>query len=375
MPLSTQDFQHGVDITGINPVAAADFNQLVDGASAFSDGGSNGKGILLITKDTLLNTPDVPDPVPTPKWKRYIWMRLPFSLASASPSPLIYAWNDLIVSDAVFKKWQPLQTDLTDVNAAIANLTTQVGLANTTANNAYTLATAVNGIATSAQANATTAVNTANNASTVANNALTTANNAAGQLTAVQTGLTNATNTANAASAAATTAQNAVNTFIAAHNVAIVCEQAAVNTSLGAIAVGANVRTINTKIADPNNIVTLTAGKIKFNKAGTYIIDIAIPFVPDVDSGESIKCQGQLVNDADNMVLIVGTSASCIYNGTGGITYHESQHTFIKGVVTVVDNQIVRVNMQASSVKGILGQAVNLGQVERYTIVRIDQIA
>ena len=104
MALSTLDFLHGVDMTGINPVTGADLNSLIDQAIPIDDGGDLGKGLVIATIDSALNTPVVPDAAVTTKWKRYLWRRVPH-VSAVIQLPSIYAWCDNAVSDAIYLKW------------------------------------------------------------------------------------------------------------------------------------------------------------------------------------------------------------------------------------------------------------------------------
>src|SRR6267142_1416146 len=99
MTLSQNDFFHGVDFTGVNPINAGDLNNLVDLASPFSDNATEGKGIIIWTIDTALGVPDVPIVSVGSKWKRYIWLRVPFP-GAAVKTPNIYGWNDDAIDHA-----------------------------------------------------------------------------------------------------------------------------------------------------------------------------------------------------------------------------------------------------------------------------------
>src|SRR6266404_2404433 len=139
MPIpSTQDFTKGADFTGINPVASTDLNQLVDAATTFNNGNViEGTGIIIVTKDSAANIPVVPNAVTTVKWKRNIWMRIPFTAAGPF---IIYNWNDANISDVIYLKWSSIIPDLTAINVDIAALQSAILVVTATANNAYTLA-------------------------------------------------------------------------------------------------------------------------------------------------------------------------------------------------------------------------------------------
>lgn len=375
MPLSTQDFLHGVDMTGLNPAAAADFNNLVDQCSPFNDGQPyQGKGIVLITKDTALNTPDVPNASLTAKWKSYLWVRVP-AVGSLSPQAHLYSWNDDNVNDPTLLKWSLIAVDLTSLQNQITTLTNSLATTSAQANAAYALATAVNALATNANANANAAVTTANNASASAATANNTANATAGQLTSVQTAVTNATNTANAANTAATAAQASVNAFVAAHNIAIVAETAGNGVNLAGIGAGVQQRTMNNELYDGNNIVTLAAGKITITNAGTYVFDITVPYVPDLTGANSQRAQAYLIKDSDNSVLAIGQSSAFEFTGTAGVDCKPTLMIRIMGVIVATSGEVVRIDFKAESGNGLLGRASGRGTTEIYTLCRIEQIA
>lgn len=180
MAITTQDFTKGVDFTGINPATGGDHNNLVELAEPTSDDSTNGKGLILWTKDTALNTPQVPDPtlIGTGKWVRYLWLRIPFHTAS-SQIPTVYGWNTQGTFLLPFKYWQPIIVDSADLQAqidailVIANQAlANANAAQTTANNASNVANAANLNATAANTNAANAIASAHAAQTAAENAL-----------------------------------------------------------------------------------------------------------------------------------------------------------------------------------------------------------
>src|SRR5436305_2019125 len=98
MALNTQDFDHGIDFTGLPNVTGGDLNNGVDLAQPHQDTATTGKGLILVTKDTALNIPDVPDAVTHTKWKKYTWQRVPFDAAA----PIHYGWNEGAALDGTF---------------------------------------------------------------------------------------------------------------------------------------------------------------------------------------------------------------------------------------------------------------------------------
>lgn len=363
MPLTTQDLDHGVDMTGIASPNASDFNNLVDLSEPHDDGGEQGRGLNVVTKDAADNLPVVPDASATTKWKRYIWIRLPFSLTSPFLTPKLYAWSELAVSDPTFKKWLPTEGDIEAIQAEIDLINSDLTTTTALASNAYSLATSVSSTANDALEAANIATNVANTANTTAGNALTSSSNTAAQLAQTQTDITNATNTANAAQTAAAASANKVDAFVASHNTALVAQTENIGVDLPALAAGENPLTFNTVVDDISNIITLTAGKIQFNNAGTYIIDAVVQAYI-----ENNTIQAKLIKDSD--ATFHGFGTSCINLSTDNATHY----SHIRAVVTVVANEIYRISLFAASGNGLLGKAANLGP-EYYSSVRIDQVA
>jgi microcystin-dependent protein len=148
--MTTQDLQKGIDITGQTDVTGSEMDQLVDAGRLGED-----KGMTIVTTDTALDTPEVPDPnhayvgiTPT-WWSRYRWKRNPFDNTGVIKH---YYWDDLAVSDATLLKWKDEQ--------AVANA-------------ALAAATAAQEDATEALTNAATADTKATNAQTTADGAVT----------------------------------------------------------------------------------------------------------------------------------------------------------------------------------------------------------
>ena len=213
MALSVTDLVKGLDFTGFSSATAADHNALVDGATPILDTSDEGKGFVIWTVDSASNVPRVPDPTISglhAKWKRYVWIRVPFP-GETNKIPKIYTWNDDATSIATYLKWRQTEADLSSVEADITALKNDVadfqadiatissnastalslaGTANTNASNALSTATAANTNATTAIANAATAQTDADAAQATAD--------------AANTAATSATTVANAASASVT---------------------------------------------------------------------------------------------------------------------------------------------------------------------------
>lgn len=174
--MDSNDFVKGTDFTGLTEANASDLNQLVDSATTQQDTAtSNGKGLVLVTDDSALDTPDVPDAVGTPKWTRYLWARRPHS-TSPTTNLIVYAWNDNAVSDPTYLKW--VETNSVDV----AGLEADIAAAQATADTALATANSAAATAGTAQSAANTAVNTANDALSTANTALATASDPLSQI-------------------------------------------------------------------------------------------------------------------------------------------------------------------------------------------------
>jgi hypothetical protein len=139
MAVTTQDFQSRIDLTGLNSLSASQIMQMFETGMLADD-----KGMLIVTADTDLNVPDVPNPdvaiegITPLYWKRYIWVRLP---SENTYDPQIYVWNPFKDSDAVTLKWHKLfGTDISGLQSQVSELYTLVSAAQSKANDAHTLA-------------------------------------------------------------------------------------------------------------------------------------------------------------------------------------------------------------------------------------------
>lgn len=196
--MNVNDFITGLDFTALGSATAGDHNNLIEQSTPNAD-----RGLIIWTKDTALDTPDVPDPTAGAsyvKGKRYIWLRIPHSSATSRRGRL-YSWNDDATSVITYLKWSDTSYDDTDVLADIAALQVDVADAITTANSAsstaasaatnaataLTTATAANTTATTASSNATTALSTATSAQTDADAAQASADSALANAAAAQT--------------------------------------------------------------------------------------------------------------------------------------------------------------------------------------------
>jgi len=99
--MEEKDFNPGVDTTGYTSISGALLYQQVKSATPEDD-----RGLVLFTKDTALNVPNVPNPLSTDpdfsRFTRYLWIREPYNTGNST----LYLWSALAVSDATLLKWQ-----------------------------------------------------------------------------------------------------------------------------------------------------------------------------------------------------------------------------------------------------------------------------
>ena len=222
MAFSLFDIVKGTDFTALTTATAADHNTLVDAANPVLDTSVEGKGFVIWSVDSALDTPIVPDPTLSSshfKWKRYVWLRVPHSTAT-NLVPKLYVWNDNATSIATYLKWRQIEADLSsveaditalendvaDLQADIATVSSQASAAVLLAGPASTNASKALGVAGDAKANAQTAIADAAAAQTDADAAQATAD-------AANTAATSATTAANAASASVTALAATVKSF------------------------------------------------------------------------------------------------------------------------------------------------------------------
>lgn len=374
MAFVIQDFDKGVDLTGVNPISAAQLNQLIDGGVPHAM-----RGLTLYSIDSALNTPDVPNPLAGAtytKFKRYIWIRKPYNTAT-STQPIAYVWDDDAVSDATLLKWKDLAIDLTAFIAEIDAAVVVANAANATANAANVAAANAAVLANTATNNATAALTAANNASaaaTVANAnagaAQSTATSAAADAAAALVAVS-AKKDVNAAINPGGIGRQLIRTNLAADGVEWfnpkdlyiqAFEQQATTVNGGAASNGANVRVINNLAYNTGGLASLAGNKITLIVPGTYRIAIRCPYVTTKPN------QAFLIKDSDGSVLLQGSSQDFI--GGGGY----QGNSFVVGCITVVANTVVRVDhyfLGADVAAYALGKSSGtgpVGQVEIYTM-------
>lgn len=377
--MNSQDFSAGVDFTGVNPVTGADHNNLVDLAVPVEDTGPEvGKGMILVTTDSALDTPDVPNATITTKWKRYAWFRRPFAGADDKAS-ILYIWNDDAVSVATYLKWIRVNADLTQVEVDVANALATAQNAQTTVelfsnalNDVTTTANQALATANTASVNANTALTdsaeslvTANAASETANNAETIANNA---LTAANNNKTLAQITVGAA-AGQRIRSNSTNTnwegYLIKDTYVKFSETQAKNTDGGNAVTGVNLRTINTEDSDTGALASVAANLITL-AAGVYKVN-AMCIGRNVGTHQAF-----LVRNSDNVVLLTGSSISMAGSAV-------NTPSLICGIITLVGATVLRIDhyFSGNATNGF-GLAANLhpdaAGKEVYSTIEFEQI-
>lgn len=345
MAFSLQDFVRGIDMTGIDPATAADLNDLVDLSSPISDTVLEGKGIILWSKDTAPDTPIVPDAATNVKWKRYIWIRIPY-LTVDDQTPKIYAWNDNGPISFVTNLWQQIIPDTASLQAAIDAVETLANTALLNANAAQVTAANANTNAATALTNANAALVTANSASAAAQAAGLAAASAQSTANAAQT-------TANEALVAATApkapgdgispgtsfqqirtnrAGTAAEWFTPVDNYVKFNEQYAKNTDAPNAVIGANVRQFNTEVHDTGGLASVLAGVITL-ATGTWYVRAKYA------SRGGEPNQGFLIKDSDNSLLLEGDTDWINASGSSNQVFGE-----VCGIIVLAAATGVRVD-------------------------------
>lgn len=382
MSLSTQDLLHGVDMTGINPVAASDLNHLIDLSAPVLDDSSNGKGLNLWTIDSAVGVPIVPNATVTTKWKRYLWIRIP-NVGDSNTIPFVYAWNDNASSISTYLKWQKIAIDKTYVDTQIAAVSTVANTAQTTATTALNLSTSnvtqsqqalTNSIA--AQNDATNALAQATAANTLSTTLQTNLATTNSTLATVQTTANTALNNTNALPVANLVAgasgqrlrtndgATAVQWYNDPDNYVKLTESHASGVN-GAVTGGAtwNRRVLTTVNNNSGSLVSLNAGTgaITFNNAGTYRINVRSTVGGNVN-GHQLR----FTNGAAK--VIYGLSEN---NATGS-----SDTAYLLGIVTASLSEVFFVDHYTQSAVGSggMGLAASSGAGEVYCEVEIVRI-
>jgi hypothetical protein len=363
MALTSLDFEAGIDFTALNPATGGDHNSLVEMATPREDSATEGKGIVLMTKDSALDTPQVPDASIDTKWQRYLWERKPHATADDT-APIVYAWDENAPNDIILRRWVPIAPSAAEFQAVVDNALLEAETATATANTALATANAANASAATALTNANDAVTTAGAVSDDASNALSAANDANAISIAAQTQANNALAAATAAQTTATTALNEVNVSRAERYICIV-EQQNANVAGGANVAGANVRLLNLEKNDAGGLATVAAGVVTLSTAGTYKVRAWAV-------GRSVTGhQLYLVRNADNATLIIGRTTRM-----GGSSINLASE--LSGLITVVDNTAIRLDHYFSGTDADgLGIAQNIGPADKkeiYALLELEKL-
>lgn len=147
--MTSQDLKKGIDHTGATQFTASSINQTVDAGRLADD-----KGMRIVTTDTAVGVPDVPNPdvelegVTPIWWKRYKWVRNPH-VDDVGAAIKEYNWNDNNASDGTLLKWEWSGEAASDaallaetLQATVTNLGVDVTTFIAVANNALSAATA-----------------------------------------------------------------------------------------------------------------------------------------------------------------------------------------------------------------------------------------
>lgn len=312
MALTTLDFTTGLDFTGLVSATGADHNTLIESAEPKDDGSTEGKGLVIRTRDTALNTPNVPDATATLKWKRYLWIRLPHASA-LEQGYKFYVWDDNNESLETYLKWKTITVDLLSIENSITDLYAKYN---------------------SAETNLEPITNIAVAASETAANALTTAQAAQENVSAVGAIAANAQTVANEAKVKAVNAETQANNALAASSGKRLVKDALIPGTAGQMlrvkSDGSEVEWFNVKDAyfkasnsvqqtmtgdkwnlislnteefDTGNLGTIAEGKVTLI-AGTYFVRITIPCYNLGDA------QAFLGNNSTKQIIISSTSGS-----------------------------------------------------------------
>lgn len=362
MALSLQDLLKGVDFTGINPATGADHNNLIELAAPVLDSANEGKGIILWTKDSALDTPIVPDAATNIKWKRYIWLRVLHSTAT-SHVPLFYGWDDTNVSDPTYLKWQRIEVDTSAIEADIAALTVLVNTATNTANNAASLAATANANAAAALTAANSALALATTADANATTALTAANTAQSTAEATQVAATNAQNTANSAIAVSANAIQIANDRTTKH---IKVSDTKARNTLPQVAGAAswNKKELTLEDFDGGNLATLASNEITL-QTGTY----------------KVHAESHGPQDGDQILALVDVDANLakLTGITAVFTNNSHIPATLDGFLVVTASIKTFALYHYTQVGGLMGQVGNVAYnavdvPEVYTVITFEKL-
>lgn len=277
MPTS-QDFVKGIDITGLTEITGSQINQNIDTGRTASD-----KGLAIVTTDTAIDTPEVPNPSDTVEgvevtfWERYIWIRKPHADAGADALVKVYVWNPNIAEDATLLKWEDKNATALEALELAEEALEDAETAATNAATAQATANTASALANSANTNADNALSVANTAQVEVDTLEVTVSSQGTRLTAVEgkfpvsiaNGGTGATNQVSAVSN--------LGLGYAPVAVAIIKDQKAQGTNGGTFTSGAwQERELNTLTEIGDSDVSIAANVITLLR-GKYLVEIECP--------------------------------------------------------------------------------------------------
>lgn len=378
--MTAQDFTKGVNFSVLTTADGTAHEQLIELAVPTKDTGEEkGKGLILVTTDSALDTPVVPNASVTLKWKRYIWLRRPFAGATVKTGKTYY-WNDDAISVTTYLKWvfstldtTQLQTDVATALSNAANALNIANIAQNTAADANTEATNATATANIAAANAVTANGTA---TTAASDAVTAKNDAASALSKATAALAAAQAVGSITGLDPGTAGqkirvNAAGTDLEYFNdikqYVKVSDTRASGVIADVLTTGAvwQKRTIQTTDNDSgSNLVSLAASVITLKK-GIYRVNI--------------KASGYHINDNKIRLyqtsgvpatLIVGMSSYSSTAATGVFTCDAT----LTGIITIADDITTLEVQHKVFANGFGGNATSAGESEVYLVAEFTRI-
>lgn len=356
MPLTTQDFEKGLDFTVLVTANGSQHNQLVDQAEPKDDTGvigAEGKGLIIMTRDSAVDTPVVPDAATNTKWKRYIWARVShFSVVAQTVT--LYGWSDNRSLDPVFARWDTVAPTTEEFQLIVDAALAAAQAAQATANTALATANAANATASAASTTATNAETLAASVAGDAANALAIAIDAQGEALSATNIASNALSVANSAVATANTALAAVTVSRANRYVCIV-EQQNAGVDAGANSAGANIRQLNTERNDSGGLASVAAGIVTL-AAGAYRVRAWA--VGHNVTGHQLY----LVKDSDNSTLIIGRTVRVNSQSVNIVSE-------LEGLITLGSSTTLRLDHYFSGTNATgLGFAMNIGPADKKEI-------
>ena len=142
---------------------------------------------------------------------------------------------------------------------------------------------------------------------------------------------------------------------------AIICDQKTDGTNGGTFTSGAwRTRDLNTEIADPDSIVSISSNRFTLG-AGTYLIEASAP------AHDVARHQTRIYNVTDAAVVQYGMGELI------GTSDTVSSTSLVVGRVTITGSKAFEIQHRSQSTKSStgFGAATSFGGVEIYTLVRI----